>query len=80
MESKMEVNKQEYAKKKFAEIRKQIQELIDTAQKIADETGEEFFFEPNNIGTYYPIGSKDNPNGSDGEWYPSSWSSSSIYC
>lgn len=73
----MEINKREYAKKKFAEIRQQIQELIDAAEKISDETGVEFDFEPDNIGTYYPVGFEDR---TEGEWYPSSWSSSSIYC
>jgi hypothetical protein len=86
MEEEMDgMSKKEYARKKFAEIRGQIQELIDAAQRIADETGEEFDFEPRNIGTYYPAGSENHPYADggasgEGEWYPSSWSSSSIYC
>ena len=63
---------------------KESQEKVRDAMKLADEHGLEFSYEPDNIGTYYGKGNtefrgEDTPL-SEGEWYPSEWSSSSIYC
>lgn len=53
--------------------------VINDAMELADQFGLEFRYEPEYIGTYHGKGSDGDSSG-DGEWYPSSWSSSSIYC
>lgn len=62
-----------------------IQASISNAQAIADEYALDFSWEPRNLGTYYGKGSTadgryEDGETTEGEWYPSSWSSSSIYC
>jgi hypothetical protein len=78
------------AKKKHKEIKEKISALIQEAIEVSEASGVEFEYEPQNIGTYYPTGSEDHPYADwddeeddverEGEWYPSSWNSSSIYC
>ena len=55
---------------------------IGEAMTIADDNGIIFNWEPEHIGNYHGKGSTelhDEPL-SEGEWSPSYWSSSSIYC
>jgi len=55
---------------------------IQDAMEIADKFGLKFRFEPDYIGSYYGAGGEapSSLGVSEGEWYPSSWSASSIYC
>lgn len=73
------------AEKAIDALIKQSKDVIEQAMKIADEHGLDFRYEPDHLGTYYGAGSEDHPYADggvsgEGEWYPSSWSSSSIYC
>lgn len=79
------MTKRDEAQKKIRALIAESNAKIEEAMKIADEHGLEFNYEPDHIGTYYGAGSEDHPYadggvGAEGEWYPSSWSSSSIYC
>ena len=74
------------AQKKIQELTRKADEVIVEAMKLADEHGLTFAFEPEHIGEYFgkgapaPYGYGDEDEKSEGEWSPSSWSSSSIYC
>lgn len=81
------------AEKKIKKLIQESDAKIKEAMKIADEHGLEFDYEPERIGTYYGKGyttgssysgerfTADEETGlAEGEWYPSSWSSSSIHC
>lgn len=71
------------ARAKHLEIRNKIGMLIEEAVAISEASGVPFQYEPDHIGEYFPTGCPENPysgEDGDGEWYPSSWSSSSLYC
>lgn len=70
------------AAKRIQDLLKESLTKVEDAMALADEHGLDFSYEPDHIGHYYGKGSteqSDEPQG-EGEWYPSSWSSSSIYC
>lgn len=56
---------------------------IKQAEDMADAYGISFNYIPDNVGDYYGRGSISEYTDEvvkEGEWYPSSWSSSSVYC
>ena len=77
----------EEAQAKIEALLNESRSKVTEAMAVADEYGLVFGYEPDHIGTYTGAGSPENRWGDeveggtvDGEWYPSSWSSSSIYC
>lgn len=70
------------AASRIEEIKREINQKLEEAQKLADEHGLTFRFIPEQLGDYYGKGNTeltDEPL-SEGEWSPSSWSSSSLFC
>lgn len=62
---------------KIEELLNESRAKVKEAMALADQHGLEFGYEPDHIGHYYGVGFEDLQ---EGEWYPSSWSSSSLYC
>jgi hypothetical protein len=80
-----ELNRQQEGQKKLNAAVAAIDEAVVAAQAIADEYALEFYYVPNQIGTYFGKGNDadgkyDDGADNHGEWYPSSWNSSSAFC
>ena len=73
------------AQEKVRELLKESADKVREAQRVADEHGLEFTYEPRHIGDYYGKGNTDyygDPQEplEEGRWVPSEWSSSSLRC
>jgi hypothetical protein len=82
--AKPEAIRQQGQQKLDAAVRA-IDEAVTAAMAIADEYALEFRYIPEQIGTYFGKGNDadgkyDEGESSEGEWYPSTWNSSSAFC
>lgn len=61
-----------------------VRQNLREAEKVADQYGLTFHFIPQNLGDYIGVGAEnewtDEIQEGEGTWYPSEWSSSSVYC
>lgn len=72
------------AKAKLEQLLDEAQIKVREAERLADQHGLRFTFEPDHIGDYYGKGDTYYYGSEDpleeGRWVPSSWSSSSLGC